>query len=475
MSFNSFVFLCIFLPGMVIGYFLLPKKMKNFYLLIGSILFYIWGDDKGLPVLFFSILFNYIFGLAIYGLRKKEGENGRGAKWIVFLAVLFNLGLLGVYKYTSFILQNFQKLFHTSFNPVEITLPLGISFFTFQGISYVIDVYREEGRQGRSIVQKNLFDFALYIGMFPQLTAGPIIRYHTVREALSNREHTIGKLALGFERFIIGLSKKVILSGTVGEVASKIMESDYTIMGSSLAWLGAVCYTFEIYYDFSGYSDMAIGLGKMFGFDFEENFHYPYISCSITEFWRRWHISLSSWFKDYLYIPLGGNRKGNVYRNLAIVFLATGIWHGAAWGFVIWGMWHGAFMLAERWFRNMKWHIPVVVKWFYTMLVVTFGWVLFRIVDLRQTWHYFKIMFHVSRPEFVGFSVWYYLDAKMICILVICFLSMIPWKQWWKNIDQWEERRGILWIKRIFLLTLLLISMMFLMNGTYSPAIYAQF
>lgn len=488
MVFSSLIFLCIFLPVMIIGYYLLPKKLKNIFLVIGSLIFYAWGEPKYIFIMLSSIIGNYLFGMFIYASANKGTEAIK--KLVLVLSVFFNLGILIYFKYFVLIITTIDNIFSSNLTIPEIALPIGISFYTFQGMSYVIDVYRCEGKIKEdgtkdTLVQKNFINLALYISMFPQLIAGPIVRYTDIKDSLKNRNTNLDNFSKGTERFIVGLAKKVMLANTIGEIADKIFTSDLSYVGSSVAWLGAICYTLQIFYDFSGYSDMAIGLGKIFGFDFMENFNYPYISRSITEFWRRWHISLSTWFRDYLYIPLGGNRKGNVYVNLFIVFLATGIWHGAAWGFLLWGVWHGIFMLIERVLRkrNISIKLPGIIKWLYTMLVVVLGWVLFKLEELPLALSYIGVMFHMNTSDYTAFSMRYYMDNKMIFLMIMAVIVAIPWAQVLprrisniiSSVTLAESDSFICIIRRIVLVLLLGLSMMFIVNSTYNPFIYFRF
>ncbi len=415
-----------------------------------------------------SVLANYLFGVGIH-ISHKRGKKGIPT---LVISILFNLGLLFYFKYFTFAATSLATLFSQSWVIKEIALPIGISFYTFQGMSYVIDVYREDITDpGKIMVQKNPIKVALYISMFPQLIAGPIVRYEDVLPYLDKREHNLERFSQGVEIFIVGLSKKVIFANILGEVATSLMETNVGMIGTAHAWLGAVCYTMQIFYDFSGYSQMAIGLGKMFGFEFMENFNFPYISKSITEFWRRWHISLSGWFRDYLYIPLGGNRRGNVYFNLFVVFLATGIWHGADWGFIVWGLWHGMFMLIERVLKkHTGFRLPKIIGWIYTMLVVLFGWVLFRIVDIPATLDYIKLMFGVGAPEFVRYGVAYYLNARILTVLTAAIVCCFPWK----NIIK-PKGRIFTFFKRTALIALFVICFMLITNSTYNPFIYFRF
>ena len=495
MIFSSILFLCIFLPIMIIGYYVLPKKLKNGYLLLGSLFFYAWGEPKYIFIMLASIIGNYCFGMLIHYLAVKSATSENAPvpwakKTALITAILFNLAILIYFKYFMLIVTTIDDLFHAELTIPEIVLPIGISFYIFKGISYLIDVYRVEGKKDEdgklyTLAEKNPINLALYISLFPQLMAGPIGRYPDMKNALTERVTNVTTFSKGVERFIIGLAKKAIIANSIGEIADKIFASDTAYMGTPVAWLGAVFYTLYIYYDFSGYSDMAIGLGKIFGFDFLENFNYPYISKSITEFWRRWHISLSSWFRDYLYIPLGGSRTGNVYFNLLVVFLATGIWHGASWGFLVWGLWHGAFMLIERAFRGreLKFHVPAFVKWLYTMLIVTLGWVLFKLEELETAFSYIGTMFHVKNYPYTAFSLRYYLDNKMIVLFIFAVLAAVPWAQVLPrrlgsaiaSVSLAEPSKPVCIIKRAVLLALLLLSMIFIVNSTYNPFVYFKF
>lgn len=447
----------------------MPGRGKNVFLLLCSLLFYAWGEPVYVFVMLASIICNYAFGMAIYRFREKR------KLWLIG-AVAVNLGILCVFKYTGFIVANVEKILPGLLKIPEIALPIGISFYTFQGLSYCIDVYRDG-----KIVQKNPLNLALYISMFPQLIAGPIVRYGDVKDALTKREHSPELFAKGAERFIIGMSKKAILANSMGALAQQIMGSNTGYMGVSVAWLGAIAYTLQIYFDFSGYSDMAIGLGKIFGFHFQENFNYPYISKSVREFWRRWHISLSAWFKDYLYIPMGGSRRGNVYLHLFIVFLATGLWHGAAWGFVLWGLWHGMFCILERIAGNLRMEkhkqgrvviaIKSALSHVYTLLVVITGWVLFNLVSVRGTLSYLKVMFGITRNSFIAYSSSYYMDGRTMALMAIAVLACLPWKE----ILKIKESPALVFSKRLVLLMLLALCFVFIITSTYNPFIYFRF
>ena len=340
MLFSSMTFVYLFLPIVCAAYLLARKGLQNYILLVASILFYAWGEPRYLAIMFLTIIINYVG--AVYIDRSHKNKH---RKILLALTILLNLSFLFYFKYFNFVMDNINAAFDAQFNFIDVVMPIGISFYTFQALSYVVDVYRGDVK-----AQRDIYKLALYICLFPQLVAGPIVKYHDVAEQIDERDVTFDKVVYGVKRFIIGLAKKMLLANTLGAVADKIFAQPVEQFNALTAWIGAVAYTFQLYYDFSGYSDMAIGLGAIFGFKFLENFNYPYISKSITEFWRRWHISLSTWFKEYLYIPLGGNRvtKKRNMLNLFVVFLATGIWHGAEWTFVIWGLWHGAFIIFEK-------------------------------------------------------------------------------------------------------------------------------
>lgn len=466
MVFSSTIFIFAFLPVVLLAYYILGKKVRNYVLLLASLFFYAWGGVDYLKILIASIIINYIFGLLI----DKVSDNTRLKKVILTIGVVLNLGILFYYKYYDFFVENTNLVFNTNFQLKYIALPIGISFFTFQGMSYIIDIYRKDGK-----VNKNPFAVALYISFFPQLVAGPIVKYKTVDDQIRNRKESIEYFSYGINRFVMGLAKKVIIADILGAMADNIFNLYYSGIDTPTAWIGAICYTFQIYYDFSGYSDMAIGLGYMFGFKFMENFNYPYISKSITEFWRRWHISLSTWFKEYLYIPLGGNRRGNVYLNLFVVFLVTGVWHGAAWTFVIWGLWHGLFILIERAIRNKKWYIniPNIIKHIITMLIVILGWVLFRADNLEQAIGFIKTMFGFNNPTPLTFEYIYFINKKFIFWMVMATLGSMPFVA--NKFNKYNGRKSFEILATIGISILFVVSIIFVVNSTYSPFIYFQF
>ncbi len=475
MLFSSITFLFYFLPIVLIIYYFLREKYRNIFLLLASLLFYAWGEPKFVIIMIVSIIINYLFALGIDKCKKKESR-----RLLLKFTVVMNLGILVVFKYLTF--------FETSVNSIlgnlkianipihQITLPIGISFFTFQGLSYVIDVYWK-----KVDVQKNIIKLGLYISLFPQLIAGPIVRYIDVEKEISDRRQTISDFSSGIRRFIIGLSKKVLLANTLGQVADNIFALELNAFSTVTAWLGIICYALQIYFDFSGYSDMAIGLGRMFGFHFIENFNYPYISKSITEFWRRWHISLSTWFKDYLYIPLGGNRKGKVrtYINLIIVFFTTGLWHGASFNFVFWGLYYGFFLVIEKTqilkkiFKIKKDNkILNTIGHIYTILVVLVGWVFFRTESMSSAVNYVKKLFFMSNTSRELFSFTYYFDSKTILFLIVALIASMPIV---KKVQKYFNNRVGEVLRDIVLVTLLFITMVTLSNSTYNPFIYFRF
>ncbi|EEG74674.1 MBOAT family O-acyltransferase [[Clostridium] hylemonae] len=387
MLFSSIVFLFTFLPIILILYYLVPGKFKNPVLLAGSLVFYAWGEPFYIFLMILSILFNYISGLDI----ARHLNNRHEARKSLIFNVAVNLCILGFFKYEGFVLDSINSVLPVDIPYRELALPIGISFYTFQTLSYIIDVYR-----GNVRVQRNLLDFALYVSMFPQLIAGPIVKYADIQRQLRIRQESWGKFGDGALYFIRGLAKKVLIANTTGMIFTKVTSLGAADTSVLTAWLGCAAYTFQIYFDFSGYSDMALGLGKMFGFQFLKNFDYPYISKSITEFWRRWHISLSTWFKEYVYIPLGGNRAGTGkhVRNILVVWLLTGLWHGASWNFVVWGLYYGILLLAEKYllYRVLE-RLPGFLRHVYSIVLVMVGWVFFFSPTLGSAVQYLKLMF----------------------------------------------------------------------------------
>jgi alginate O-acetyltransferase complex protein AlgI len=466
--FSSSIFLFFFLPLVIAGYYLLKENYRIYFLLFSSLFFYAWGEPRYVLIMLLSIVINYTFGILI----DKNSLNKILLKVLLVLAVVGNLGILFYFKYLNFTLHTINRVFNTGFAYHNIVMPIGISFFTFQGMSYVIDLYWQKVN-----VQKNPAKLAFYISFFPQLIAGPIVRYIDIKEQIDSRTVSVEKFAAGVQRFVIGLAKKLIIANTMGEVVDFIFSVPVLEISIATAWLGIICYSFQIFFDFSGYSDMAIGLGKMFGFDFLENFNYPYISKSITEFWHRWHISLSSWFRDYVYIPLGGNRKGNVYVNLFIVFVLTGFWHGANLQFLAWGLWHGFFLIVERLFgmREVKNKKFVPLRYIMTMLIVVVGWVFFRAGGLRHALKYIGVMFGFTRPESEIFTIWFFLSPKIIIMLCLAAAASTPLLKISYNIL--KTQTGVIRKPIIYglILALMFVCVVFVTSSSYNPFIYFRF
>ncbi|RFC55259.1 MBOAT family O-acyltransferase [Brumimicrobium aurantiacum] len=473
MLFNSIVFLFAFLPILLTLYYLTPKKYRNYTILLFSFIFYAWGGVSYTFILIGSILINYLF------VKQIEKNNALKKTWLI-IGLTVNVLIIVLFKYLDFLIDNFNILgavFISDFSPVpfkNIVLPLGISFFTFQQMSLLWDVYRNENTEKTS-----LSNIALYISLFPQLIAGPIVRYNDIVGQIKHRVSSISLFRSGIQRFVLGLFKKVVIANTCGELADSIFNSSYDSLDSPTAWLGIVAYSLQIYFDFSGYSDMAIGLGRMFGFKILENFNFPYISKSIQEFWRRWHISLSTWFRDYVYIPMGGNRNGSykTYFNLITVFFLTGIWHGATWSFVIWGLFHGFFLIIERiGFKNILHKLPKGVQWFYTIIVVMIGWVLFRVEIFSDALLYIKKLFSFNLSS--EFSFLNYLNNERILVLILAIISS---SLFFMKIKEILERRSLLLTKTVQtfmdlgVVLLLIISIIYINSGSYSPFIYFRF
>lgn len=466
MVFSSTIFLCVYLPLVLLGYYICPKKGRNLFLLIVSLVFYAWGEPKYVFLMIFSILVNYIFGR----LMDKHRENKKRLKLMLVLSVVIDIGLLSVFKYTDFIITNVNAIFGVNFDLLNIALPIGISFYTFQAMSYTIDVYRNDVR-----VQKNLIDFGMYITMFPQLIAGPIVRYADVQDQLADRSVTTADFSEGIMRFVVGLGKKVLLANQMGAVWSDI----YALGGdvsALMAWTGAIAYTFQIYFDFSGYSDMAIGLGRMFGFKFPENFRYPYQSVSITDFWRRWHITLSTWFKEYLYIPLGGNRRGLARQalNLLIVWSLTGFWHGAGWNFVLWGLYYFVILFIEKLFLLKALDkLPKFFRHVYALVLIIIGWVIFASDDVSVLLPYLGSMFGANGA--IGGMDVYTLLTKAVLLIICCIASTeLPKKLFLSAAGAMNEKAAFT-LKSVLMIALLALSMILLIGDSYNPFLYFRF
>jgi len=481
MVFSSITFLFFFLPVVLTAYLCVGRYGRNLLLLAASLFFYLWGEQVYVLVMLASISINYIFGLLI-DRQQVQGRSGR--IWLI-AAVAANLGMLGFFKYADFVVANLNiVLGRTDLSPLplpEIHLPIGISFFTFQALSYVIDLYRQEYR-----AQRNPLHLGLYISLFPQLIAGPIVRYHDIAGQIKKRQVRLQDFAAGSERFIFGLGKKVLLANPMGQMADQIFALPGDQLSASTAWLGILCYTLQIYYDFSGYSDMAIGLGRMFGFHFLENFNYPYISRSIREFWQRWHISLSTWFRDYLYIPLGGNRLGSrrTGLNLLLVFLLCGLWHGASWNFILWGLMYGIFLVLERGpFGTFLQQRHLLWQHGYTLMVVINGWVFFRIERLTDAGSYFTAMYGFGKADTMLPQVAMGLDLVFLCSLAAAIALSLPLYPWLRQ--QWQQRAEnragtiltlpLYSVKLVWTAVILLYSAGSLAVGSYNPFIYFRF
>lgn len=493
MAFSSMTFLCVFFPMTLIIYYLLPEKnlkLRNLFLMIASLLFYAYGEPVYVLLMLFCTFLNYIFTIVI-----EKNDTEKVKKTLLIICCVLDLAVLGVFKYTDMILSSINSLFGTNIPLPGIALPIGISFFTFQAMSYTIDVYR-----GNAKCERNFLKVLLYISFFPQLIAGPIVRYKDIADEIDSRKAEASDVAEGIRRFIFGLSKKVIISNALGMAVDSIYALDASRIGMTTAWLASFCYMMQIFFDFSGYSDMAIGLGRMFGFHFKENFNYPYVASTIQDFWRRWHISLTNWFREYLYIPLGGNRKGKTrtWINRLIVFFSTGLWHGASWNFVVWGLYHGLFLTLETvWPRKAvedetveggsKGIITVFLdkikpacKHIYVVLVVLIGFVFFRAETMQKAWTILYAMF--AKPIWtpaVAASTMELMNGSLILAIVMSIVFSLPIKPYLENkvaaIE--DEKRKNMWVILSYVLSavLLVLCMLNLAGGTYNPFIYFRF
>ena len=464
MVFSSLTFLFAYLVITLAVYFAAPLRWRNLVLLIVSLFFYGWGEPVYIVIMFASILIDYSHGLLV----EKYRHNDKLARWFVGQSVVFNLLLLGFFKYYDFVVTNLSLIPGIDIEPLGLPLPIGISFFTFQTMSYTIDVYRKDAP-----AQRDIINFGAFVTMFPQLIAGPIVKYKTVAAELNHREHTVENFALGMQRFCVGLAKKVLLANSVGALwdASLAAQGSGTLTVAG-GWLGLLAYTFQIYFDFSGYSDMAIGLGKAFGFRFDENFNYPYQASSVTDFWRRWHISMTSWFREYLYIPLGGNRGGTVkaLRNIFIVWLATGIWHGASWNFILWGLYFAVLLVLEKYvLRNVLAKTPAVIKHIYTLILVMVGWGLFAIEDLSRCAAYLKICF--GGGELWSAANGYDLRSYLVTLVVLAIASTSLGKTVWNRLPEKVQRVAI----PVLMLGSLVTATAYLVSGSYNPFLYFRF
>ncbi|MDO5345181.1 MAG: MBOAT family O-acyltransferase [Lachnospiraceae bacterium] len=471
MIFSSLLFLFRFLPAVLLLYFISPRPIRNGVLFLVSLIFYAWGEPVYVLLMLASILSSWLGGLLVDYFRKR-GQEGK-AKLSLVLSVGFGLALLGFFKYTDFLLNSINQVTGWNLSLLNLALPIGISFYTFQTISYIIDVYRQTAR-----VQKNIISYGAYVTMFPQLIAGPIVQYKTIDEQLRQRQESVEEFADGVNRFVIGLGKKVLLANNAGALWDSIRLLSAGNLPAVTAWLGLAAYTFQIYFDFSAYSDMAIGLGHMFGFRFLENFNYPYLSKSITEFWRRWHISLGTWFREYVYIPLGGNRKGTgkLIRNTMIVWLLTGIWHGADWNFLIWGLYYGLLLLAEKLFlKKYLERLPGWLQHVYCMFFVMLGWFIF--VFDQSGIGYLKAMFTGAGAGFFNRETIYFLyNNGVLLIALLLGSTMVPKKLAGSLLERLKEHDWVCIVLRgVFYGAVFFLSVAYLVDASYNPFLYFRF
>ena len=471
MVFSSVLFLFRFLPIFMICYFLVPQRMKNFILLLGSLIFYAWGEPVYILLMLFSTVSDYIHGRLIEHYRGKKP-----AKVFLVSSIIINLSMLGFFKYADFLIQSINAVAGTAIPLFDLPLPIGISFYTFQTMSYTIDVYRGEAK-----VQKNILDFCVFVTMFPQLIAGPIVKYRQVAAQLHNRPVDICKISYGWKRFVTGLAKKVLLANNLGALWAEISAGDYGELSVLGAWLGISAFAFQIYFDFSGYSDMAIGLGAVLGFHFPENFNYPYISASITEFWRRWHITLGSWFREYVYIPLGGNRRGMKRQlfNILVVWTLTGIWHGAGWNFLFWGLWFAFFLILEKLFLGkLLEKLPKLAGRIYSWFVVLVGWVFFSIETPREIGEYLSAMFGVNATGAWNRQAFFWGKEYGLLFFIAVIASLPLMKTISTRLEQSQTGPAMALFRlgeKIIPAVLLLLSIAYVVEASYNPFLYFRF
>ena len=470
MVFSSITFLFYFLPIVLGIYYIVPNKFKNLILLISSLVFYSYGEPKYVVVMLLSIATAYIFGILMEKYEKNK-------KIFLILSIGANIGFLVYFKYINFIIENLNLWLTNKIDFIYLVLPIGVSFYTFQLVSYTIDVYRGEAK-----VQKNILKLAMYISLFPQLIAGPIVRYTTIEEQIEKREYTFEKFAQGVRRFVIGLGKKILIANVLGELNAEFLASNDTT--TLFYWLYAISGMLQIYFDFSGYSDMAIGLGKMFGFEFLENFNYPYVATSITDFWRRWHISLSTWFRDYIYIPLGGNRVSKIkwLRNIMVVWLLTGLWHGAAWNFIIWGVYFGILLILEKIFLSKYLEkMPRILTRIYTLLIVMISFVIFNGESMSQIMQNIGGLIGINVSAFASVESLYYLKSYLIVILIGVIGSTPILKNWVNKFSEEQTNTNkkmnkvVNALEPIFLLLILTICTSYIIDGSFNPFLYFRF
>lgn len=462
MVFTSISFIYYFLPLLLICYFAVPKKFRNIILLMFSVLFYFYGEPKYILLMLIEVLISYVVGLLIDKYKSKN---------ILIIGIFIHVLLFGIFKYFNFVIINVNNLFHSNLNLLNVVLPIGISFYTFQIISYEIDVYNKKVN-----VQNNILKYFLYVFLFPQLIAGPIVRYQDVNNEIDNRNVTFEMFANGLRRFIIGLSKKVIIANNLGELCNIYLNlGDKSVL---FTWIFAISYMLQIYFDFSGYSDIAIGLGKMLGFNFPENFNYPYMAKSITDFWRRWHMTLSSWFRDYVYIPLGGNKKGVLkqIRNILIVWSLTGLWHGASWNFIVWGLYFGILLILEKFILKKYFsNVPKFIKCIYTLFLVMISFVIFQGDRLSSAFNIIKGLFGLNGELFINNVTLYYLKGYVLFIVLGVISSTNYVKNLVIKISNGKGKKIINILEPIYLLILLIIVTMYLIDSSYNPFLYFRF
>jgi len=466
MVFSSLLFIIIFLPIVLLLYYISPKSIRNLILLLASLFFYAWGEPIYIVLLIGSTFSDFMIGRSLGYTKRSE----RYRKWLLVVSIVLNLAVLGFFKYADFLINNLNALFGTGLTLLELPLPIGISFYTFQSISYIIDIYRRKVE-----AQRKWIPFATYIALFPQLVAGPIVQYSTIAKQLTQRSFNRSTFVEGIQRFIVGLAKKVLIANNIGLIWDFISSQPINQLSILLAWLGIIAFAFQIYFDFSGYSDMAIGLGLMFGFRFNENFNRPYISRSITEFWRRWHISLGNWFKDYVYIPLGGNRLGlsKQIRNIFIVWALTGIWHGASWNFMMWGIYFGVILMLEKWFMlRLLAKLPYWMHHLYAILLILFGWVLFVFDDANVIMQYFSVLlgFNPEQPLY-DTQFLFQLSNNAVLIVIAVLASIAP------PIQKGMSNGSVMveFSKLILYFTLLVLSIAYLVDASFNPFLYFRF
>lgn len=481
MVFSSMVFLCGFLPTVLIVYAICPARYRNFFLFIASLFFYAWGEPRYIVIMLFSTVFDFCNGLLMEYLDHKGRQQYR--KWVLVLSVMVNIGILCFFKYTDFVLQSVGELTGKPVQLLKLALPIGISFYTFQTLSYTIDVYRRQVQ-----VQHNIIDFGMYVCLFPQLIAGPIVRYSDIQDQIRDHRGSWDDRFYGVQRFITGLAKKVLLANQIGALWDQISVLQHGDMSMAAAWLGAIAYTFQIYFDFSGYSDMAIGLGHLFGLRFPENFNYPYLSQSITEFWRRWHITLGTWFREYVYIPLGGNRKGMLRQifNLLVVWFLTGLWHGAGWNFILWGLYFFVLLLVEKLFllKEMK-RWPRVFRHLYAMFFIILGWAVFACDDMKVLSTYIGTMFGVDTVAGNSISLYYWSSYGLFLVVLLIGSLELPRRLGEKLCECIRGQLGaaapargeriVFLLRLVWLAVLLTASTALLVSGSYNPFLYFRF